>query len=244
MTVDMKVNLLIWIRNRDYNPRRLARIKTGAIDSLSKRGYGLPFRMVRQRSRKDVVTLASQVEKELQVEAGVFVVLCRTNIEDEFIIAEESALGQRDVAGGPILGKVIGWIKVRRKTDGLELTITKGVKAVLGDVTGKWVVYGMTEYPGMAKFKIVERSQVSEELVKMSIEGHWGWPPLVEDCTIAWMKGYEPFAQAMAETVLPAKYPRRDPRNFDRICAVNRIMMDTADSQAELSRREQWSSRS
>jgi len=240
----MSSKLITKPKTRPYKPYSLARITPGQIKGLCKRGYGWPVRMVRQRSRKDVVTVASQVEKELQVEAGDFVVLCRTNIENEFIIAEESALGQRGVDGGPILGKVIGWIKVRRKTDGLQMTITKGVKAALGDVTGKWVVCGMMEYPGVVKFKIVERSQVSEELVKMLMEGHWGWPVLIEDSTEAWLKGFEPSMEAMAETVLPAKYPRGDPRNLLRVPAVNKVMMDTADSQAELQRRKTWSSKS
>jgi len=68
----------------------------------------------------------------------------------------------------------------------------------------------------------------------MLTDGLWGWPALIEDCTGAWLDGFEPFAEAMADMILPPLYAKRDPRNLARVKAVNEIMIETADMQAEL----------
>ncbi len=226
---------------KPYIPSRLARITPGQIKGLCKRGYGLPVRPVRLHNRKAEETLPSNVARELRVKAGDYIVRCRTDVEDVLTIAEVSALDERDVDGKPILGEQVEWIKVRWDTDGLVITITKGAQAVYGEVVGKFVVYGLTNCPGVVTEKIVEPSQVLEEMAKMLKEGLWWWPPLIEDSTAAWLVGFEPFMQAMADLILPPLYATRDPRNLARVTAVNEIMIETADLQAELRRSEQWS---
>ncbi len=219
---------------RQLDPERLARITTGAIKSLCKRGFGLPIRPVRVDNRKAEWTLPSNVARELRVKAGDYIVRCRTDVEDELTIAEVSALDERDVDGLPILGEIVSVSKVRLDTDGLEITITKGAKTVYGEVVGRFVVCGLTIFPGVVTEKIVEHSQVLEEMAKMLTEGLWWWPDLIEDCTGAWLAGFEPFAEAMADLILPPLYATRDPRNLARVAAVNEVMIETADLQAEL----------
>jgi hypothetical protein len=225
-----------WIR--PYNPRRLARITPGAIKSLCKRGYGLPVRPVREDVRKQEATLPWFMPWELGVVDGDKTVRCRTDVADMLTIAKLSVLDERDVDGKPILGEVVSESKVRWDTDGLEMTITKEAQAVYGKVAGKFAVYGMTVYPGVVTEKIVECSQVPEELIKMLTEGTWWWQVTIEDSTAAWLAGSEPFREARANTWLPPKYAKRDPRNLDRAAAFNEIMMATADMQAELRRAE------
>ncbi len=236
---EMKKILHIKPKLRQLNPERLARIKTGATKSLCKRGFGLPIRPVRVDGRKTEWTLPAYVGRELGVVAGDFVVRCRTDVEDVLNIAEVSALDERDVDGKSILGEVVDTSKVRSDTDGLEITITKAAKAFYGEVVGRFVVCGLTKYPGVVTEKIVERSQVLEEMAKMLTDGLWRWPELIEDCTGAWLAGFEPFMQAMEDMLLPRRYPRGDPRNMARVAVVNKIMIVTADSEAELRRREQ-----
>jgi len=235
---EMKKMLRIKPKIRQSNPEKLARITTGAMKSLCKRGYGLPVRQVRMHNRKAEVTLPSHVARELRVRPGDIMVRCPTDVEDVFVIAEASVLDERDVDGKPILGEPVEWIKVRWDTDGFVITITKGAQAVLGEVIGKFVVYGMTTCVGVVKEKFVEKSKVLETMVKMLPEGLWGWPVLIEDCTDAWLIGCEPFAEAIENTILPFRYSQRDHRNLARVDAVNQVMIETADIQAELRRRE------
>ncbi len=225
-----------WIRT--YNPAKLARITEGALKSLRARGYDVPVRPVREDARKQEVTLPWFMPWELGVVDGDKTVRCRTDVVDVLNIAEVSVLDQRDVDGKPILGDVVSESKVRWDTDGLEMTITKEAQAVYGKVAGKFAVYGMTKYPGVVTEKIVERSQVLAELTKMLTEGTWWWRVLIEDTSAAWLAGYEPYMQAMADTILPPKYAKRDPRNFDRFIANYQIMIETAEKQAELRRAE------
>lgn len=225
---------------RAYKQSSLARITPGQIKGLCKLGYGSPARKVREHCRKKVVTMPPFAASELGVEAGDFIVRCRTEVEDVLAIAKVSALDERDVDGQPILGEVVAVSKVRLDSGSIEITIPREAQAVFGVVTGKVDVLSTTRFPGMVTEKIVEPSRVSEELAKTPAEGLWRWPALIEDSTLAWLEGYEPFMEAMAETELPKRYPRRDPRNIDRVAAANKIMMDTADSQAELRRRDQW----
>ena len=219
---------------KPLDPERLARITTGAIKSLYKRGYDLPVRLVRRHNRKDEATLPSNVARELSVVAGSEAVLCRTAAPGMLDMADVSVLDEKDWDGLPILGEVVEWIKIRWDMDGFVITITKGAKAVMGEVVGRFVEYGLTDYPGKVTVKVVERSQVLEEMAKMLTDGLWSWPPLVENCTGAWLDGFEPFAEAMANTILPTRCPCRDPRNLARVAAVNEVMMETADLQAEL----------
>ena len=236
----MKTILVTRQQSRAYKQSSLARITPGQIKGLCNRGYGWTIRQVRVDSRKAEWTIPSNAAREMKIAAGDLIVTCRTADRHVLDIARMSALDQRDVDGQPILGEVISTGKVRWDTDGVEMTITKEVQAVLGDVTGKLVVLNTTRYPEVVTQRIIEPSQVLEELAKMQTEGLWGWPVLIEDSTQAWVEGYEPFGQAMAETELPPKYPRRDPRNLARVAAVNKIMTDTADSQAELRRTDEW----
>ena len=219
---------------KPLDPERLARITPGQIKGLCKRGYGLPVRLVRRHNRKEEVTLPSNVARELRVKAGDYIVRCRTDVEDVINIAKDSALDERDVEGKPILGEQVECVKVRWDTDGFVVTITKGAKAVYGEVVGRFVVYGLTICPGIVTEKVVESSQVLEEMAKMLTDGLWRWPELIEDSTAAWLAGFEPFAEAMADLILPPQYATRDPRNMARVAAVNEVMMETADLQAEL----------
>jgi len=228
----------------NYCHRRLEGITTGAIKSLYKRGWDMPVRPVRVDCRKTEVTLPSYVARKLGVVAGNFVVWCLTEIPGVLAIAECAAVYGRDIDGLPIMGRMLATSMVRKSSGSHELTIPKEVQAELGELTGKSIVFGLTNYPDIVTTKAVVTKQVSEELAKMSIEGHWGWPPLIEDSTHAWLEGFEPFAQAMAEKVLPPRYPRRDPRNLARCAAVWIIMKGTAKSQAVKRRSDQWSSKS
>jgi len=229
-----------WVR--PYNPRRLARITTGAIRGLCKRGYGLPVRPVRVDSRKTEVTLPPGVAVELRVKAGDFVIRWRTEVEDVLAIADVSAFDERDVDGRQIIGEIVSVSKVRPDTDGLEITITKEAKAVYGEVIGKFVVYSLTVYPGVMTEKIVECSRVAEEVAKMMKEGLWHWPVLIEDSSAAWRAGFEPFMEALDNTMIQPRYAQRDPRNINRVAVVKAIMIKTTELQAELRRAEQWSS--
>lgn len=225
---------------RQLNPAKLARITPGQIRGLCKRGCGLPVRPVREDVRKKEGTLPWFVAWEIGVVANDYIVKCRTDVVGVLDVAEVSVLDQRDVDGRPILGDVVSMSKVRRDTDGLEITITKEAQAVYGDVIGKFAVYGMTKYPGVVTEKIVECSQVPEELAKMLTEGTWWWRVLIEDSSAAWLAGFEPFLQAVDNTMIPPKYACGDPRNVQRVSAVREIMIETADIQAELRRRKQW----
>jgi hypothetical protein len=221
---------------RPLDPERLARITAGAIKSLWKRGFGLPVRLVRRHNRKDEVTLPSNVARELSVVAGSEAVLCRTAAPGMLDMADVSVLDEKDWDGRPILGEVVEWIKIRWDTDGFVITITKGAKAVMGEVVGRFVEYGLTDYPGKVTVKAVGTGEVSAGTNKMLTKGLWWWPPRIEDCTGAWLDGFEPFAEAMADLTLPPQYATRDPRNMARVAAVNEVMMETADLQAELRR--------
>ncbi len=194
------------------------------------------MRPVREDVRKQEATVPWFVAWELGVVAGDFVVRCRTEVEDVLAIAEVSVLDQRDVDGQPILGEQVEWVKVRPDTDGLEMTIKKGAKAVYGKVAGKFAVYGMTIFPGVALEKIVECSQVPEELIKMLTEGTWWWRVAIEDSSAAWLAEFEPFRKALEDTMIPPPYAKRDPRNLARAAAFRQIMIETAKKQAELRR--------
>ncbi|NVM23077.1 MAG: hypothetical protein HWN68_15000 [Desulfobacterales bacterium] len=56
------------------------------------------------------------------------------------------------------------------------------------------------------------------------------WPVAVAAAEGDFRAGYSPFREAIAAATLPTKYPKRDPRNLERVAAIDRIMMQTADA--------------
>ncbi|MBA7518881.1 hypothetical protein ES705_10955 [subsurface metagenome] len=202
----------------------------------------MPVRPVRVHCRKTEVTLPSYVARKIGVVAGNFVVWCLTAIPGVFAIDECAAVYKRDIDGLPIMGRMLGTSMVRKSSGSYELTIPKEVQAELGELTGKSIIFGLTHNSDIVTTKAVVKTEVSEELEKMLMEGHWGWPPLVEDCTQAWLEGFEPFAKDMAEIELPPRYPRRDRRNLYRAAVVFQIMIGKGAKIIEIQRRNKWSS--
>lgn len=58
------------------------------------------------------------------------------------------------------------------------------------------------------------------------------WPVAVAAAEGDYRAGYAPFREAIASATLPPRYAARDPRNLERVAAIDRIMMDTADARA------------
>jgi len=58
------------------------------------------------------------------------------------------------------------------------------------------------------------------------------WPVAVAAAEGDYRVGYAPFRQAIAEMTLPPRFATRDPRNLERVAAIDRIMMQTADARA------------
>lgn len=56
------------------------------------------------------------------------------------------------------------------------------------------------------------------------------WPLAVAAAEGDYRVGYAPFREAIASATLPPRYSKRDPRNLDRVAAIDRIMMQTADA--------------
>lgn len=56
------------------------------------------------------------------------------------------------------------------------------------------------------------------------------WPVAVAAAEGDYRVGYAPFREAIASGTLPPRYATRDPRNMDRVAAICRIMMQTADA--------------
>lgn len=56
-----------------------------------------------------------------------------------------------------------------------------------------------------------------ENAVKL---GSRRWPEGVSAAQDAYAKGFAPYAQVIASTTLPERFPRRDPRNMDRAAAM------------------------
>ncbi|GAI84292.1 unnamed protein product, partial [marine sediment metagenome] len=139
---------------------------------------------------------------------------CLTVATGILAIAAEGALDERDVDGLPILGEVVARLKVRREGWSTVITIPKKAQAVLGDVNERFLQYDRTNYPGKVTLKIFETPGDSEETIETLSKCLQRWPPLVADCTQAWLKAFEPFIKDMAEIELPPRYPRRDPRNL------------------------------
>ncbi len=204
----------------------------------------MPVRPVRLHCRKTEVTMPSFVARKIVVAAGNYLVWCCTGVAGGIEIAECAAVYERDLDGLPIMGRQLAISKVREDTGSLVITIPKEVQAVLGDVTGKYIEYGTTKHPYIVTIKTVEQKEISIENDQNRVNSLMHWPVLIEDCTQAWLEGFEPFAQAMAETVLPPRFARRNPINMWRVFVENKIMISTANSQAVKRRSDQWSSRS
>jgi len=56
------------------------------------------------------------------------------------------------------------------------------------------------------------------------------WPVAVAAAEGDYRVGFAPFREAIASGTLPPRYAKRDPRNLDRVAAIDRIMMQTADA--------------
>ena len=56
------------------------------------------------------------------------------------------------------------------------------------------------------------------------------WPVAVAAAEGDYRVGFTPFREAIANGTLPPRYATRDPRNLDRVAAIDRIMMQTADA--------------
>jgi len=239
----MTTILAIKTKLRQLNPAKLARITEGALNSLKARGYDVPFRLVKPRNGKAPLSLPWFVRLELGVVVGSDVVLCRTESTGILDVAEVSVLDQRDVDGRPILGDVVSQIKVRREGRSIVITITKEAQVVLGNVLWRYLDFGLTDCPGKVTLKIFETETSACRLTSTLPECLRRWPEPVLDAAAAWRIGFEPFVKAMADAIIPPRYARRDPWNLARVAAVNQVMIETAESQAELRRRKQWSLR-
>jgi len=58
------------------------------------------------------------------------------------------------------------------------------------------------------------------------------WPVAVAAAEGDYRQGFAPFREAIASATLPPRYAARDPRNLDRVAAIDLIMIQTAASRA------------
>ena len=240
MITKTKQNLIIRQQNRPYNHRRLARITEGALKSLQARGYDVPLRRVWLRNGKEQLTLPWFVKDEMRVVKDSLVVLCRNAAPKILDMAEVGMLDERDVDGQPILGEVVVRCKVRRDGGSIVISIKKQAQVVLANVLWRFLVFNMTNYPGKVTLKIFETQTSACRLTSTLPECLRRWPEPVLDAAAAWRVGFEPFMQAMEVVRIPSRYPERGLLNMPRVAAVNQIMIETADMQAELRRSEKW----
>ena len=56
------------------------------------------------------------------------------------------------------------------------------------------------------------------------------WPVAVAAAEGDYRVGFGPFREAIASGTLPPRYAKRDPRNLERVAAIDRIMIQTADA--------------
>ncbi|MBA7525382.1 hypothetical protein ES705_17533 [subsurface metagenome] len=197
-------------------------------------GYDVPFRLVVPRNRKAPLPLPWFVRIELAVVVGSDVVLCRKEVPGVLDVAEVSVLDEKDWYGRPILGEVVSEIKVRREGRSIVITIPKAAQVVLGNVVWRFLDFGLTDYPGKVTIKIFETQASACRLTSELPECLRRWPVPVLDAAAAWRIAFEPFMEALEDTMIQPQYARRDPRNMQRVSDVNEIMMETADLQAEL----------
>ena len=57
------------------------------------------------------------------------------------------------------------------------------------------------------------------------------WPVGVRLALAAFVKGFGPFRDEIERTTLPARYPRRDPRNLDRVAAIDKALGELKERQ-------------
>lgn len=214
----------------------------GWMKRIQALGYDVPFRFVKPRNRKAPLKLPWFVRLELRVVVKSDVVLCRTAYPRVLDVADVSVLDQTDVDGRPILGDVVSEVPVRREGRSIVITIKKEAQAVLGNVVWRYLEFGLTDHPGKVTLKIFETPASACRLTTTLPECLRRWPVPVLDAAAAWRIAFEPFMQAIEDTMIPPPYAKRDPRNLGRAAAVNEIMIETAELQAELRRRKQWSS--
>lgn len=238
---EMNKILRIKPKIRPLNPAKLDRITEGALKSLKARGYDVPLRRVWLRNGKEQLTVPWFVKDEMRVVVGSDVVLCRPDVPGVLDMAEVSMIDQRDVDGKPILGEVVVRCKVRRDGGSIVISIKKEAQVVLGNVVLRFLDFGLTDFPGKVTLKIFETEASACRLTTKLPECLRRWPVPVLDAAAAWRAGFEPFLEALEDTMIPPPYARRDPRNINRVVTVNEIMIETAEKQAELRRSEQWS---
>lgn len=58
------------------------------------------------------------------------------------------------------------------------------------------------------------------------------WPEGVQVGKDAYQRGFAPYADAIAATTLPGRYAKRDPRNIDRVRAMNEALIRVKESQS------------
>lgn len=58
------------------------------------------------------------------------------------------------------------------------------------------------------------------------------WPVGVRLAGAAFNKGYGPYRDEIERTTLPQRYARRDPRNLDRVAAIDKALGDLKERQA------------
>ena len=56
------------------------------------------------------------------------------------------------------------------------------------------------------------------------------WPVAVAAAEGDYRVGFTPFREAISGGSLPPRYAKRDPRNLERVAAIDRIMIQTADA--------------
>jgi hypothetical protein len=221
-----------WIR--PYSQVKLDRMTEGWMKRLRELGYDVPFRFVKPRNRKAPLKMPWFLRLEMRVVVGSDVVLCQNPVPGMLDMADVSMLDERDWYGRPILGPVVSMSKVRQAGRSVVISIKKPAQAVLGNVLWRYLDFGLTNYPGKVTLKIFETEAPACSLATKLPECLRRWPVPVLDAAAAWRIAFEPFREARANTWLPPKYAKRDPRNLDRAAAFNEIMMATADMQAEL----------
>lgn len=234
-------NLITIPRVRLWNPAKLDRITEGVLKSLRARGYDVPLRRVWPRNGKAQLTVPWFVRDEMCVIENSEVVLCRNADPKILDMAEVGMLDERDVDGKPILDEVVIQCKVRRDGGSLVISIKKEAQVVLGNVLWRYLNFGLTNFPGKVTLKIFETETSASRLTSTLPECLRRWPVQVLDAAEAWRIGFEPYLEALEFARIPPRYPERGLLNMPRFYAVNQVMIETADLQAELRRSEQCS---
>lgn len=233
--------LLLKPKIRQWNPAKLDRITEGALKSLKARGYDVPLRRVWLRNGKAQLTVPWFVKDEMRVIESNDVVLCRNADPKILDMAEVGMLDERDVDGKPILGEVVIQCKVRKDGGSIVISIKKEAQAVLGNVVWRFLNFGLTDCPGKVTLKIFETEAPAREPTSTSAECLRRWPVQVLDAVDAWRIAVEPFMQALEVAKIPPHCDKQYNWNLMRLYAVNQVMIETAETEAELRRREQWS---